>query len=295
MILSVSRRTDIPAFYSAWFMNRIRAGSCRVPNPFRPQQVSAVSLRPEDVDAICFWTRNPRPMLPHLAELDERGYRYFFQVTLLGNPRELDPGSSPPDAAVATFRDLADRIGPERVVWRFDPIVLGSSCGPDQHLLRFMELAGRLCGTTKRVVVSVVDRYRKVERRLRELANRGVEVAPEPQHVPGFERMMQGLAAAAAGNGMAIQSCAEELDLARFGIRPGACIDEELLVAVFGLQPGRRKDPSQRPACGCVVSKDIGMYDSCLFGCEYCYATSSQARAVQNHARHDPEGEALLG
>jgi hypothetical protein len=295
MIISASRRTDIPAFYAPWFMNRIRAGYCTVPNPFNRSQVSTISLRPEEVDVIVFWTRNPRPLLPALDELDARGYRYYFQYTLLDNPRALDPKSPPVDAAIATFRALAERIGPARVIWRYDPIALSSATGADFHLERYARIAAALRGSTLRSVVSVMDMYRKIEKRLAALAAQGIAFADQPANQRAdFARLMTGLATIAAANEMEIQSCAEELDLASFGIRPGKCIDDDYIRRVFGLQLDLKKDPSQRAACGCVVSRDIGMYDSCLFGCAYCYATSSFARAAVNHAAHDPAGEALL-
>ncbi|MBP8292928.1 MAG: DUF1848 domain-containing protein [Caldilineaceae bacterium] len=296
MIISASRRTDIPAFYAPWLMNRIRAGYCAVPNPFNRSQVSRISLRPQDVDVIAFWTRNPRPLLPALDELDARGYRYYFQYTLLDNPRALDPKSPPVDAAIATFRALAERIGPARVIWRYDPIVLSSATGADFHLERYAHIAGELRGCTTRSVISVMDRYRKIERRLAALAAQGIALlGPPADQTPDFARLMTGLAGIAADNGMEIQSCAEELDLARYCIAPGKCIDDAYIARVFGLQLDVKKDPSQRAACGCVASRDIGMYDSCLFGCQYCYATSSFARAAVNHVAHDPAGEALVG
>ena len=296
MIISASRRTDIPAFYAPWLMNRIRAGYCTVPNPFNRSQVSTIALRPEDVDAIFFWTRNPRPLLPALDELDDRGYRYYFQYTLLDNPRALDPKSPPVDAAIATFQALAARIGPARVIWRYDPIVLSNATGADFHLAHYARIAAALRGYTTRSVVSVMDRYRKIEQRLTALAAQGIALADPPaDQTPDFACLMTGLAAIAAANEMEIQSCAEELDLASFGIGPGKCIDDAYIAQVFGLQLDVKKDPSQRAACGCIASRDIGMYDSCLFGCAYCYATSSFARAAGNHAAHNPAGEALIG
>ena len=295
MIISASRRTDIPAFYAPWFMNRMRAAYCTVPNPFNRSQVSRISLRPKDVDVIVFWTRNPRPLLPALDELDDRGYRYYFQYTLLDNPRTLDPKSPPVDAAIATFQTLAERIGPARVIWRYDPIVLSSATGADYHLERYARIAAALRGHTTRSVISVMDRYRKIEKRLAALATQGITLSSPPaDRAPNFARLMTGLAAIAAANEMEIQSCAEELDLARYGIAPGKCIDDAYIEKVFGLRLNVKKDPSQRAACGCVASRDIGMYDSCLFGCAYCYATSSFARAAVNHAAHDPAGEALI-
>ncbi|GAB4141598.1 MAG: DUF1848 domain-containing protein [Planctomycetota bacterium] len=295
VILSASRRTDIPAFYAKWFLNRIRAGTCLVLNPFRPSQASRISLLPEDLDAIFFWTRDPRPMLPGLPELDRRGHRYLFQITLLDYPRAIDPASPPIGAVASAFAELADRIGPDRVIWRYDPIVLGAGMEPEAHVPRFERIAGLLRGKTKRVIVSVLDRYRKIESRIRGLAAAGIEVAERPEEMAGFPEAMRGIADCARDHGMEIQSCAEQIDLAPFGIPPGSCIDEGLLARAFGLPPGRRKDPSQRPRCRCVESRDIGAYDTCLFGCAYCYATQSRERAARNYAMHDPAAEALVG
>jgi hypothetical protein len=294
MIVSASRRTDIPAFYAAWFMQRVRAGFCTVPNPFNANQISHISLRPEDVDAIVFWTRNPRPLLTALDELDARGYRYYFQYTILDNPRLLDPRTPPVTAAVETFRRLADRIGPARVIWRYDPIVLSSVTEASFHQERYAWIAEQLRGYTTRSVISIVDVYRKAARRLRALAAQGVTLPNQaPETLPEFAALLRSLVATAAQHCMEIVSCAEEIDLTGYGIQPGKCIDDDLLARVFGLQLDLRKDPGQRDACGCVVSRDIGMYDSCPFGCQYCYATTSFARAAANHAAHDPEAPSL--
>lgn len=292
MLISASRRTDIPAFYSEWLMNRLRDGYCMVPNPFRPAQVSRVSLRVEDVDAIVFWTRNARPLLPHLDEMDDAGYRYYFLYTLVGLPREMDPGSPPASVAVDTVRRLADRLGPERVVWRYDPIVVSQATGVDYHLEQFERLATQLQGATGRAVISFVDRYRKTEPRLRELAGTVHEVMDPPER--DVERLARGLASLAPAHGMAITSCAEELDLRPHGIPPGPCIDLSLLQHAFGLELSYKKDPGQRKVCGCARSRDIGTYDTCLHGCRYCYATSSFERARGRHDGHDPTAHSLM-
>ncbi len=300
MIISASRRTDIPAFYAEWFMQRIRAGDCHVPNPFNAGQVSVVSLAPADVDAIVFWTRFPRPLLAHLDELDARGYRYYFQYTLLDYPRSVESHrleSHRPDgaAAVEVFRRLAERIGPARVIWRYDPILLSAQLDADYHRRQFAKLASALDGSTQRCVISLVDLYAKTRRRLSgldlaDMAEAGTEAVASR---PAIADLMRFLADTAQRHGMEITSCAETAELQPYGIRPGKCIDDDLLRTLFGLDLWLKKDPSQRAACGCVLSKDIGQYNTCLFGCQYCYATADFAAARRRHAQHDPSAPAL--
>ena len=280
MIISASRRTDIPAFYAAWFMQRVRAGFCTVPNPFNARQVSTISLAVQDVDAIVFWTRNPRPLLPHLPELDTAGYRTIFQYTLLDYPRWLETHTPPAKAAIATFRELSARIGADRVIWRYDPLVFTDSIDASYHRRRFADIAAALAGHTRRVVVSVVDDYAKTRRRLQQLGDEMLVPKERAAEDAAFAELMCDLARIADANGMEIQSCAETLDLQPHGIQPGKCIDDELLKRLFGVDVAAVKDPSQRTHCGCVVSKDIGMYNSCVFGCQYCYATASFATAA---------------
>ena len=293
MIVSASRRTDIPAFYAEWMVRRLREGYCTVPNPFDRNQVSRISLRPEDVDAIVFWTRNPRPLMPYLDELDSRGYRYYFQFTILGYPREIDPKSPPAATAVEAFRELAGRLGSRRVVWRYDPVVFTGMTPPAFHQENFQRLAESLKGHTRRVVVSIVDMYRKIEKRLKRLE--GTLAALRPCDAGDLGPLMSRLAELAREHGMEIVSCAEEVDLRPFGILPGKCVDDRVIAEAFGVEVPSTKDPAQRKACGCVVSRDVGMYESCLFGCQYCYATKSFEQAKANFDSHDPESPSLLG
>ncbi len=301
MIISASRRTDIPAFYARWFINRIRSGSCTTPNPLNPKQVSVVSLAPEDVDVIVFWTRSPRPLFPYLQELDERGYRYIFQFTLLNNPRLIDPYSPEIARSLDTFRWLADRIGPDRLVWRYDPIVLSEITSPDFHRENYTHLCQELHGYVHRSVISFLDIYAGARKRLAEIEHKGARLVdfhdanlPPSSSVPQtIGKLTAELAKIASDHQIEIQSCAEVIDLGVFGVRAGKCIDDEHMLKVFGLDVSHTKDPGQRTACGCVKSKDIGMYDSCLFGCRYCYATRSFERAWENYRRHNPEAPSL--
>lgn len=296
MIISASRRTDIPALYSEWFMNRIRAGYCTVPNPFNRKQVSYVSLHPEDVEAIVFWTRNPRPLFPYLKELEERGHHFYFQYTVLDNPRAIDTKTPTLSFSIKTFQRLSDLIGPQKVIWRYDPIVFGEITGAQFHANTFKRIARALHSYTFRAVISVLDVYPKARKRLRELGEKGIEIvdyrgAPS-QH---FDELMHALANTAAENELEIVSCAETIDLRPYGILPGKCIDDDLIEKVFQVAVTHKKDPFQRQVCGCVVSKDIGMYDTCVLGCQYCYATRSFERARINYEKHDPESPSLIG
>ncbi|MBP6965146.1 MAG: DUF1848 domain-containing protein [Armatimonadetes bacterium] len=292
MIISASRRTDVPAFYSDWLMNRIEAGHCCVVNPFNANQVSRVPLAPQDVDVIVFWTKNATPLMPRLPELDSRGYRYYFQYTVNGYPAALEPGLPPLDECIQTFRRLSDLIGPERVIWRYDPIIVSDETSEEYHASRFELIAGRLSGATGRVVISVADEYRAAKGRLRRLEIGYRQADPE---APAFGGMMRRLAEVASGAGMEIFSCAEVLDLTPFGIAPGKCVDDAYIRRVFGVEVVGRKDKTQRLECGCVASKDIGAYDTCLHGCAYCYATRSAGAAAKNRENHDPISASLVG
>lgn len=296
MIISASRRTDIPAFYPLWFINRIREGFCEVPNPFNAAQVTRVSLLPQDVDVIVFWTRNPKPLFPYLDELDRRGYRYYFNFTLIGYPRPLEGKSPSRQAGIAIFRELAERVGPERVVWRYDPIVFSNLTPEAFHRENYAFIASALRGYARRSVISLMTPYAKVKRRSAALEAQGIYITPfDGQHTPSFANLMRSFAESATTNGMQIQSCASEYDLTPYGIRPGKCVDDDLIQDVFGIEVGHGKDPSQRAACGCVISKDIGVYDTCLFGCVYCYANGDFDRARRRYKAHDPTAARLAG
>ena len=291
MIISASRRTDIPAFYAEWFMNRIREGYCTVPNPFNPNQISRISLKPEDVDVIVFWTRYARPLLPFLNELNQRGYRYYFLYTLMNNPRVLDPKSPSHKRSLDTFRELSHRIGKEKVIWRYDPIVFSAITDTNFHQETYHRISEELKGYTTRSVISMVDIYRKVAKRLRLLENRCIQIA-EPTRTE-LNNLMKSLSVSARANGMEIQTCAERQDLPLHEIRPGKCVDGDLIRKVFSVDVTHRKDPSQRSACGCVASRDIGMYDTCRFECVYCYATTNVNRARDRHRNHNPASPSL--
>jgi hypothetical protein len=270
MIVSASRRTDIPAFYAEWFVRRVRAGYCEVSNPMNPRQVTRLSLLPEEVDAIVFWTRSPRALLPRLAELDARGLRYYFQFTLCGYGPPIETRPPPTTTAIDTFRRLASLLGPDRVIWRYDPLVFSEVTTVDFQLKNFEGIASALDGFTHRCILSIWDNYRKLASRLETLTAQGVRLRQPTQEE--IASLIPRLAEVCAAHGMEAVSCAEEMDLVPYGVKKGKCIDDELIGRLFGTEVCHKKDGTQRSACGCVQSRDIGIYNSCLFGCAYCYA-----------------------
>jgi len=293
MIVSASRRTDIPALYSGWLEQRLDAGWCDVPNPFNRKQVARVSLRPQDVDAFVFWTRHARPMLRLLPRLDAAGYRYYFQYTLTGYGPPVERRTPPLEVAVRSFRTLASRLPPGAVVWRYDPILLGPAFPAADHLERFSRIAGGVAGYAERVVVSVVDLYRKTERRLGRLYRWDDHLAREPHADPTLPALLTGLVERAAEHGLCVEACAQAADWSDLGVHPTRCVDDRLLGRLFGGDWPSRKDPGQRNACRCVPSKDIGVPDTCTFGCAYCYATRSDATARTSRREHDPQAPSL--
>ncbi len=294
-IISASRRTDIPAFYSEWLMNRLRARFCIVANPINPDQVSRVSLSPRDADAIVFWTKDPRPLLRHLPDIHTMGYRHYFQFTLNAYPRELEPHAPSMHEAVDAFAALSGTIGPHRCLWRYDPIILTSLTDTDYHRGRLDCLFAQLSSLTSRLTVSVVDFYRKTEQRLQRLESHGVHLLPGSENREAYFPVLRHAAELAQAHGVEIVSCAESQVVASVGIKPGKCIDDAVLARAFGITVPTKKDPAQRDECGCIVSRDIGAYDTCLHGCEYCYATTDNLAARRRHVQHDPDSPCLVG
>lgn len=286
MIISVSRRTDVAAFYGEWFINRLRAGLVWVANPFNRRQVSEVSLAPSDVDMLVFWTKNPAPFLRFLPELT--GYEYYFQFTLTPYGRDIEPHLPPKEALIATFHELSRRVGRERVVWRYDPIVITSRYDVTFHLAAFERMAARLAAYTDTCVISFVDVYPQIAGRLRAA---GIAVPGDTQ----VAAIAAGFATIATRYGLRLKSCAERYDLSAYGIAHGACIDGRRIERLLGGNFTFRRDANQRPECGCASSVDIGAYSTCPHGCTYCYATKNPAAATNALRRHDPTAPLLTG
>lgn len=287
MIISASRRTDIPAFYSDWFLKRIQEGFVQVRNPMNANQVSLVSLKREDVDMIVFWTKNPKPIIPKLEILDQAGYSYYFQFTITPYGKEIERNLPTKEELMDTFITLSQKIGKERVIWRYDPIMITDSYSQTFHLTTFEKMCHKLAPYTNRVVISFLDVYGKTKRKM---GNTVAEVSRET-----MKSLAYGMSQIANQYGLAIESCSEPIDLTEQGIKPTACIDLNIIESLIGRALSLKKDKNQRKTCHCVQSVDIGAYDSCLHDCLYCYATGTIQFVKKNASYHKKEASFLIG
>lgn len=287
MIISASRRTDIPAFYAEWFMNRIREGFVDVRNPMNFHQISRVSLSPEVVDCIVFWTKNPRNLIKHLDELS--AYKYYFQFTLTGYGRDVE--QFVPDKKkmiIPTFCELSEKIGKEKVIWRYDPILINDTYTVAYHVKAFQQIAEALDGYTQKAVISFVDLYQKTKRNTDCLQIQNLDNA-------GKLALAGELVQIAREHDMIVESCAESIDLSSVGVEHGCCIDRKMIEKITGGKLQGGKDKNQRQECGCFESIDIGNYDTCRNGCRYCYANFNENAVKNNTVAYRPDATILCG
>ena len=283
MIVSASRRTDIPAFYMPWLLNRLAAGFAMVRNPMNPQQIRRVELASSAVDAIVFWSKNPAPLLARFDELESFGIPFGIGFTLNAYDPDLEPGVPPLRERIATFRALARRNGAEKMVWRYDPIAFSPRYDAAFHRDSFRRIADELAGSTTRCITSFLDFY---TRTVRNLAGTQVrKPAPEECRALAAE-----LAAIAARRGIRLEACAES----GLPLPPAACIGGEWIEAICGHEVDTQKDPGQRTLCNCVRSIDIGTPECCPHGCLYCYANRSPESARRRaETTYDPDSPFL--
>ena len=287
MILSVSRRTDIPNYYSDWFYNRIKEGLVYVRNPMNAHQVSKVALSPDLVDCIVFWTKNPKPMMERLDELS--AYKYYFQFTLTGYGKDIEPNvPHKKEEMIPIFQELSQKIGSDKVIWRYDPIIFNLKYTLEYHLKAFEQIARALDGYTKRSVISFVDIYAKNQKNMERID--AYEVSNEK-----LVKFASALSRIARENDMVVASCAENVDLSQCGIEHNCCIDKALIEKIIGCKLNVRKDKNQRSECGCVESVEIGTYNTCKNDCKYCYANYSPESVRRNCYNYDENSTLLCG
>jgi hypothetical protein len=286
MILSVSRRTDIPAFFSDWFYNRIEKGFVYVQNPFNIHQINKISIKADIVDCIVFWTKNPKPFIGRLNLLND--YSYYFQYTITGYGKKLEPNVPYLDDSIEYFTKLSKIIGFKRVIWRYDPIIFTDEQDINFHLLHFEKIAQKLAGKTERCVISFVDYYKKTIKNLSTIKY----YEPSKSQILDLAHIIKTIG---SKYNIDIVSCAEEIDLSNQGISRGQCIDDKLIKEIFGISLNVEKDKNQRQECGCVASIDIGAYNTCPHGCLYCYANYNLNQVRRNYSQHNVHSELLFG
>lgn len=287
MILSVSRRTDIPRYYGEWFYQRLKEAFVCVRNPMNIHRVSKIKISPELVDCIVFWTKNPAPMLERIDEL--KAYHYYFQFTL--NSYGKDVETNVPlkgQTLIETFQRLADKIGPDKVIWRYDPILLNEKYTVEYHTEYFAKLAKKLHDYTEKCTISFIDFYRSTANHVKEL---NLEMITNEKK----RLLAANLVEIAKSYHLRMDTCAEDIELRDLTIEHARCIDAQLIERLIGCKINDEKDKNQRLACGCVASIDIGMYNTCLHGCKYCYANHSMDAVKKNIALYDKVSPLLCG
>lgn len=315
VIISASRSTDIPAFYSDWFMKRIQEGYVKWKNPFNgvPLYVSFDKVR-----LFVFWSKNPKPMLKHLRYLNEKGYSYYFQFTLNDYDSEkLEPNVPNVQSRIETFQQLSEKIGKEKVIWRFDPLILTDTIGVDELLNKVQNIGNQLKNYTQKLVFSFADikTYKKVQNNLRNSSIKYNEFSERTmiEFASGLQSMNKNW-------NFELATCAEQISLEQYGITHNKCVDDDLMIKLFAndkvlmdflgvkiipadiFNPNsiitkvrNNKDKGQRQFCGCIISKDIGEYNTCPHLCEYCYANANKNIALSNWILHkqSPNNESI--
>ena len=284
MIINTGMRTDIPAFYSEWFINRIREGYVMARNPYRPDWITRYELDPEVVDCIAFCTKNPAPMLKNLDELKRFNQYWFVTITPYG--KDVEPSVPLKETVMQDFIKLSDSVGVNCIGWRYDPIFIDNTYTLERHISDFKEMCNTLSGYTQVCVISFIDLYEEVIRNF-----------PQVKTVTPQERITIGKAFAEIGHqfGITIKACAEGNDLAPYGVDCKGCMTKETFEAAIGSTLDIPKKKSQRKECCCVLGTDIGAYDTCGHLCRYCYANYNIENVRRNIHLHDPSSPLLVG
>lgn len=284
MIINTGSRTDIPAYFSGWFYNRIHEGFCMVRNPYFPMQVTRYSLNPTVVDALAFCTKNPQPMLNRLSELT--AYKTCWFVTITPYGQEIEPYVPEKERIIASFQQLAEIVGVQAMSWRYDPIFISEKYNVEFHIQSFERMARLLKGYTKQCVVSFVDLYEKTKRNFPSVK----EVTKAQQ-----ETLIDAMAKIAADNHMKLHLCCENQALVRDNVDADGCMSQLVIERAIGCSLKVPKKQQARKECNCLLGADIGMYNTCGHGCLYCYANFNQETVAQNRELHDPKSPFLIG
>ena len=282
MILSVSNRTDIVAFYSEWFMNRYNSGYVYVRNPFNPKLVNRIYF--DNVDLIVFCTKNPLPILDKIKFIDKK---ILFQVTITPYNKDIEPDVISKKEIIKAIKELSDIIGIDNLYIRYDPIFLSNKYDINYHIKAFGKLCSLLNGYTKKIIVSFIDQYKNVKNNMNTLNIR--EFTEEDYKLIG-----ENFSKIAKENNMIVQTCFENRNLCEYGFTKGECLSHELAYKITGKSYKNWTARKER-LCNCVEMVDIGVYNSCKHFCKYCYANYDEKKVINNYSNHNPNSSLLVG
>ncbi len=282
MILSVSNRTDIVAFYSEWFMNRYNSGYVDVRNPFNPKLVNRIYF--DNVDLIVFCTKNPLPILDKIKFIDKK---ILFQVTITPYNKDIEPNVISKKEIIKAVKELSDIIGIDNLYIRYDPIFLSNKYDINYHIKAFGKLCSLLNGYTKKIIVSFIDEYKNVKNNMNTLNIR--EFTEEDYKLIG-----ENFSKIAKENNMVVQTCFEKRNLCEYGFNKGECLSHELAYKITGKSYKNWTARKER-LCNCVEMVDIGVYNSCKHFCKYCYANYDEKKVINNYSNHNLNSSLLVG
>lgn len=285
MIINVGGRTDIVNYYTPWLLRRLDEGSVLVRNPFSREHVTRYRLDPRVVDCIVFCSKNYEPILPHMADIAAR-FNVLCHYTITAYGPDVEPSVPSVERSIETLRRLSAIVGPERVVWRYDPILLTGRYTVGLHLDTFGRMAAQLMPYVGRCVFSFVTMYRRLEANMPEII---------PLTAADRDTIASGIGCTARRLGLRLQTCGDSDSYARYGIEASGCITSATLGEALGCRFVRVPHKGSRPGCHCMPMHDIGAYDTCPNGCRYCYANRDPQTARRNILRHNPDSPMLLG
>lgn len=284
MILNTGSRTDIPAYYSDWFYNRIQAGYVLVRNPYYPTRITKYLLNPEVIDIIVFCTKNPLPMIDRLSLLADFDTFWFVTITAYG--QDIEPYVPPKEQVINSFCRLSSLAGSKRMSWRYDPVFITDQYSIGYHIEQFDRMAEALSGYTDQCVVSFIDLYEKTKRNFRGI--RSVTALEQERLIAGFSQI-------AKANGMQIHLCCENVGLVRENVDADGCMSKAVLEKALGCRLNVPKKKLARSECSCLLGADIGAYNTCGHGCLYCYANYDRETVVKNRKLHNAASPLLVG
>lgn len=284
MIINTGMRTDIPAFYSTWLLNRIKEGYVLVRNPYYRNQVTRYSLSPQLVDCLAFCTKNPHPLMAHFDVLDK--FKQFWFITITPYGKDLEPNVPDKKQVIEDFKVLSKHLGANAVALRYDPILLNDNFTIEKHVYAFDKLLSQLQGYTKDVTISFLDMYDKVKKNAPNIRT----LTDEEQNVIGSE-----FAKIGKKYDMVIHACCEKKELAEYGIDISGCMSQEIVEKAIGYSLNAPRNGSKRESCNCLMGNDIGMYNTCMHLCKYCYANYSEELVKSNALKHNPKSPFLIG